>query len=123
MRRLLIAAAIAALGAAPAAASDDIMSGYYGNTVISTGGMVESHVHYRADHTFDLSATAMGQNFSSKGTWKIDDKGQLCRTYETAPPGMPNPLCIPAEAHRPGDSWTATLNGQTRNMTMKPGIQ
>ncbi|HTP77040.1 MAG TPA: hypothetical protein VMJ73_08660 [Rhizomicrobium sp.] len=116
------AAALLALSTA-AFASDDLMAGYYGNTVISTGGMIESHVHYRADHTFDLSATAMGQSFNSKGTWKIDDKGQLCRTYETAPPGMPNPLCIPAEAHKPGDSWTVTVNGQTRNMTLKAGVE
>ncbi|MGZ5936854.1 MAG: hypothetical protein ACXWLK_05605 [Rhizomicrobium sp.] len=123
MRRILMFASAVALCAAPAFASDDIMAGYYGNTVVSAGGMIESHTHYRADHTFDLTASAMGQTFNSKGTWKIDDKGQLCRTYETAPPGMPNPLCIPAEPHKPGDNWTASVNGQTRNMTMKAGVE
>ncbi|MGZ5987921.1 MAG: hypothetical protein ACXWLZ_02615 [Rhizomicrobium sp.] len=123
MRRILMFASAVALCATPAFASDDIMAGYYGNTVVSAGGMIESHTHYRADHTFDLTASAMGQTFNSKGTWKIDDKGQLCRTYETAPPGMPNPLCIPAEPHKPGDNWTASVNGQTRNMTMKAGIE
>lgn len=123
MHRLFLAATVSALCAAPALAADDMMAGYYGNTVISTGGVLESHTHYRPDHTFDVTATAMGQSFNGKGTWVIDDKGQLCRTYETPPPGMPNPLCIPAETHKVGDSWTATVNGQTRNMSMKAGIQ
>jgi hypothetical protein len=123
MRRIFLVATAAALCAAPAIAADDMMAGFYGNTVVSLGGALESHTHYRADHTFDVSATAMGQSFNGKGTWAIDDKGQLCRTYETPPPGMPNPLCIPAEAHKVGDSWTATVNGQTRNMSLKAGIQ
>ena len=79
--------------------------------------------HYRADHTFDVTATAMGRSFNAKGTWKIDDKGQLCRTYETAPPGMPNPLCIPAEPHKIGDSWSVTFNGRARTMTLKAGVE
>ena len=123
MRKLTIAVTTLGLVLAPAFAADDIMAGYYGNTVVSVGGMLESHTHYRADHTFDVSATAMGQSFNGKGTWAIDDKGQLCRTYETPPPGFPNPLCIPAEAHKVGDSWTVSVNGQTRNMSMKAGIQ
>jgi hypothetical protein len=65
----------------------------------------------------------MGQSFNDKGTWKIDDKGQLCRTYEAPPPGMPNPLCIPAASHKVGESWTVTVNGSTRLMTLKAGIQ
>ncbi len=124
MRRMFLAAtAAAALCAAPAFAAEDMMAGFYGNTVVSVGGVLESHTHYRPDHTFDLTATAMGQTFNGKGTWAIDDKGQLCRTYETPPPGVPNPLCIPAEAHKVGDSWTATVNGQPRSMSLKAGIQ
>ena len=123
MRRLLLAAAVSALCAAPALAADDMMAGYYGNTVISTGGVLESHTHYRPDHTFDVTATAMGQSFNGKGTWAIDDKGQLCRTYETPPPGMPNPLCIPAETHKVGDSWTTGEGAMARTVTIKPGVQ
>ncbi|HVE05360.1 MAG TPA: hypothetical protein VNB30_15005 [Rhizomicrobium sp.] len=118
----LIVSALA-IAATPALAADDIMAGFYGNTVISAGGMLESHTHYRADHTFDVTATAMGRSFNAKGTWKIDDKGQLCRTYETAPPGMPNPLCIPAEPHKIGDSWSVTFNGRARTMTLKAGVE
>jgi hypothetical protein len=123
VRTSIVVASVLVLSSAPGLAGDDIMAGYYGNTVVSVGGVLESHTHYRADHTFDVSATAMGQSFNDKGTWAIDDKGQLCRTYESPPPGFPNPLCIPAEAHKVGDSWTVSVNGQTRNMSMKAGIQ
>ena len=123
MRKIFLFATAAALSAAPALAANDVMAGYYGNTVVSTGGMLESHTHYRPDHTFDMTASAMGQSFDGKGTWAIDDKGQLCRTFENPRPGMSSPLCIPAEAHKVGDSWTASVNGQTRNMSMKAGIQ
>ena len=124
MMRLFVLGSAALLAASTTAiAADDMMAGYYGNTVVSVGGMLESHTHYRPDHTFDLTATAMGQSFNGKGTWAIDDKGQLCRTYETPPPGMPNPLCIPAESHKVGDSWTVSVNGQPRNMSLKAGIQ
>jgi hypothetical protein len=123
MRGLLLITSALALSATRALAGDDIMAGYYGNTVISAGGMLESHTHYRADHTFDVTATAMGQSFNGKGTWKIDDQGQLCRTYETAPPGMPNPLCIVLESHKVGDSWSVSVNGRTRSMSLKAGIE
>lgn len=95
VRTSIVVASVLVLSSAPALAGDDIMAGYYGNTVVSVGGVLESHTHYRADHTFDVSATAMGQSFNDKGTWIVDDKGQLCRTYESPPPGFPNPLCIP----------------------------
>jgi hypothetical protein len=36
---------------------------------------------------------------------------------------MPNPLCIPAEAHKVGDAWSVTINGQTRNLTLKAGVE
>ncbi len=123
MRRISIAASVLLLCGAPAFAADDVMAGSYGNTVVSTGGPVESHTHYRADHSFDMTATAGGQSFSGKGTWAIDGSGQLCRTFETPPPGMPNPLCLPVEAHKVGDSWSVTMGGQVRSVTLKAGIE
>ena len=123
MNRIILAASVAMLCAAPALGADDVMAGSYGNTVVSTGGPVESHTHYRADHTFDMTATAMGQTFSGKGTWAIDATGQLCRTFETPPPGTPNPLCLPVEAHKVGDTWTVSMGGQTRTATLKAGIE
>lgn len=123
MRKIMIAAAIATLCAGPALAADDAMAGYYGNTVVSTGGGIESHTHYRADHTFDSTLTGMGQTFVSKGTWALDAQGQICRTYETAPPGMPNPVCIAGGAHKVGDNWTVTVSGQARDVTLKAGVE
>ena len=124
MQKFLIAASALALCAVPAFAADDVMAGFYGNTAVVTGGMVESHTHYRADHTFDVTASAMGQNYVFKGTWAIDAKGQLCRTYaDPAPPNSPNPLCTPIDPHKVGDSWTVTMNGNTRTVTLKSGVQ
>ncbi|HUO89057.1 MAG TPA: hypothetical protein VMU08_07775 [Rhizomicrobium sp.] len=124
MQKFLIAASALALCAGPALAGDDVMAGFFGNTAVVTGGMVESHTHYRADHTFDVTATAMGQNYVFKGTWAIDAKGQLCRTYaDPAPPNATNPLCTPIEPHKVGDSWTVTMNGNTRTVTLKAGVQ
>jgi hypothetical protein len=54
-----------------------------------------------------------------KGTWALDDKGQLCRTYETPPPGVTNPLCTPWTAHKVGDTWTLG----DRSITLVQGIQ
>ena len=124
MLRIWIAAGALGLAAAPAFAGDDIMTGYYGNTVISTGGMAEVHTHYKADHSFDVVGSMMGMSRSYKGTWEI--KGdQLCRTYVgDPPPGLPsNPFCTAWAAHKVGDSWTMSSNGQSRNLTIKAGIE
>jgi hypothetical protein len=123
MREISIAVAVLMLSAAPAMAGDDPMASYFGNTVVSQGTMGESVTHYKPDHTFDAKFSMMGMSQSSTGTWKIDEKGQLCRTYAEPPPGVPNPLCTPLDAHKVGDSWTMTFNGSTRTVTIKPGIQ
>ncbi|HXC53686.1 MAG TPA: hypothetical protein VNU97_00165 [Rhizomicrobium sp.] len=124
MRRILIAAALLALATEPASAADDIMAGYYGNTTISSGGALEVHTHYKADHTFDFSASMMGMSRVGKGTWSLDGKGQLCRNIENPPAGVTNPSCAPIAAHKVGDSWTMTsASGQARTITLKAGIQ
>ena len=73
--------------------ADDIMAGLYGNTIVSKSTMGEVHAHYKADHTFDGTASSAMGSMDLKGTWVLDDKGQLCRTYDTPPPGVTNPLC------------------------------
>ena len=124
MRIALIAASVLAFVAAPALAADDPLAGYYGNTVISTGGMAEVHTHYRADHTFDLTGSMMGMSRSFKGTWELKDD-KVCRTFVgEMPPGTTNPNCGPAMAHKVGDTWTMTTPaGATRTLTLKAGIQ
>jgi hypothetical protein len=120
MRAFVLAAALVALSVSAAFAGDDPMAGFYGNTAVATGGMADTHTYYNADHTFTLKAPAF--NMEWKGTWKVDG-GTLCRTYETPPPGVTNPLCTPVAAHKVGDTWTMTANGQSRTVTLVKGIQ
>lgn len=117
MRVFLLAASLIALSAAPALAGDDVMASFYGNTVISKGGMGEVHTYYNADHTFTMKAPAF--DVSWKGTWKVDG-GNMCRAFDGAsPPGVTNPLCLPIEAHKVGDTWTVA----GRTVTVVQGIQ
>ena len=126
MRNILIAASALAFIATPALA-DDVMAGFYGNTVVVSGGMIESHTHYRADKTFDVTASAMGTNYKFGGTWEI--KGdQVCRTFVgDMPPNTTNPNCSPLAAlagHKAGDTWNITTpQGQARTLTLKAGVQ
>jgi len=123
MSRFLIAASVAALCAAPALAADDVMAGFYGNTIVSTGGAAEIHTHYRADHSFDLVGSMMGMSRTYKGSWALDGKGDICRTFAgDAPPNAPNPLCTPIAPHQVGDRWTIQSNGNTRTLTLKAGV-
>ena len=123
MRKMLIAAAALMMSGGAALAADDVMAGFYGNTAISTGGGIESRTHYRADHSFDSAFSAGGQSLATKGTWSIDGTGKLCRVYDTPPPGITNPSCIPGDAHKVGDRWTVTVNGVARDVTMVAGNQ
>ena len=124
MTRFLIAASIAALCVTPALAADDVMANTYGNTVVSTGGMNEVRSHYRADHSFDMVGSMMGMSKTFKGTWALDGKGNLCRTFDgDVPPNATNPMCTPVAAHKIGDTWSVEANGSTRNVTLKAGIQ
>ncbi|HWA91483.1 MAG TPA: hypothetical protein VG889_15710 [Rhizomicrobium sp.] len=123
MRTFLIAAAAAVL-CTPALAGDEAMASLYGNTLVSTGGMSEVHSHYRADHSFDMVGSMMGMSKTFKGTWALDGKGNLCRTFDgEVPPNTANPLCTSFVEHKVGDTWTMEANGQTRTITLKAGIQ
>jgi hypothetical protein len=110
------------LGAGPALAADDVMASSYGNTVVSTGGGLESRTHYRADHTFDAVFTAAAGSLTSKGTWVVQGS-QLCRTYDPVPPGLTNPVCIPVESHKIGDKWTVMMASGAREATIVAGVQ
>jgi opacity protein-like surface antigen len=120
MRSFLLAASLVALSASSAFAADDPMAPYYGNTVIATGGMADTHSNYNADHSFVMNVPSFHMAF--KGTWKLDG-ANMCRTFDSPPPGTPNPLCTPMQPHKVGDSWTTTVDGKTRGVTLVPGIQ
>jgi hypothetical protein len=102
------------------AADDDVMAGYYGNTAVATGGMADTHSVYSPDHTFVMKVPAFGLEF--KGTWAVTGT-TLCRTFESPPPGVTNPLCTPVEAHKVGDTWTVTSGNDTRTITLVEGVQ
>jgi hypothetical protein len=124
MRALLLGAAIA-FAATGAFAGDDIMANYYGNTVVSKSGAGEVHTHYKKGGTLDATLSGMMGSINLNGTWKIDEKGQLCRTYDNPPPMLPipNPFCTQWESHKVGDTWTVTVGGQTRTITLVAGVQ
>lgn len=123
VRKQVTLAAFVSLVPASVFAQDDVMAGYFGNTVVSTGSLGESHTRYKADHTFDVTFMAFGQTFNGKGTWTIDGNGELCRTYDQPPAGITNPVCTPIQPHKPGDKWTVTFDGKPRNVTMMAGTQ
>lgn len=120
MRRIvLISAASIALAVTAALAADDVMATRYGNTTISTDAKgVETKVYYNADHTFTFKSGAQ----AGKGTWKVDG-GNICLTYETPQPGVPNPLCLPVAAHKVGDTWTTGEGEQKRTVKLVQGVQ
>lgn len=121
MRRFLTAGILFSCLALPAYAEDDVMAGFYGNTIVSTGGGFEIHMHYRADHTFDFVGSMMFMKRTFKGTWALDDKGNLCRTYiGDAPPHTQNPVCAPVVPRKVGDTWKS--NDNKRSFILKAGI-
>jgi hypothetical protein len=84
-------AALAALALSAAAiAANDNMANYYGNIVIGKSAVGQSHIHYKANHTFDAALSSDQGSMQTDGTWAFNDK--LCRTY-TPVPGLPNTLC------------------------------
>lgn len=122
MRKIVLASlASIALAASMsfAVAADDVMATRYGNTTVSTDSKgVETKVYYNADHTFTFkSGTTAG-----KGTWKVDG-GAICLTYEAAPAGMPNPLCVPVAERKVGDTWTTGEGDQKRTVKLVAGVQ
>jgi len=121
--RMILAASAALLLSTAAYAGDDPMASTYGNTVIGKSGMGESHTHYNADHTVTADVSSMMGSMTLKGTWSIDDKGQLCRNYSNAPSMMPNPICVPWAPHKVGDSWQVTFNGRTSDLSLVAGIK
>jgi len=123
MKKTLLVTAALAFATPAFAAGEDVMQSYFGNTLVVSGGMVDSYTHFHPDHTFDATASVLGAKIVRKGTWNINDKGELCRTLEDPPAGAPNPLCFSLALHKPGDSWTMTVNGNTRTLTLKAGIQ
>ena len=128
MRYKVLALGLASLmgSVSAATAGEELMAGYFGNTVIATGQAGELRVHYKPDHSFSGRAEGPTGKYDIRGTWKLDEKGNLCRTYSATgadlPPGMPNPYCAPLTAHKVGDAWTVVgQDGRTANVKLVEG--
>lgn len=122
MRAFVMSALALVVGLTAALAADDPMAATYGNTlvVVDPDG-VESHLYYRADHSF--SGRVPSANYDYKGTWSVDGTGHVCRTYSETIPGVPNPDCdeVAVVAHTVGDNWTAVTRGKNYKIALKAG--
>jgi len=117
MRTIHLAAVAATAFAFPAsfAVADDIMASRYGNTTISTDANgVQTRTYYNADGTF--TGKQGTENFA--GTWKLDG-GNVCLTFAPAPSKPSYSFCVPASAHKVGDTWA----GVGSTVTLVKGIQ
>ena len=121
--RFILATSVALSLSTAAIAADDIMANYYGNTVIGKSALGQSHTHYLANHTFDAALSNDQGSMQTDGTWALNDKGEICRTYNIPVPGLPNTLCNAWAAHKVGDSWQVTVNGRTSELSLVAGIQ
>jgi hypothetical protein len=104
--------------ASPAIAAEDVMSTRYGNTTVAIDVHgAESRTWYNADHTF---ASTQG-GVQLKGTWSLEGN-TLCRHYDVAPPGAPNPYCFPADKlRRVGERWTVGEGERKMSLTLVEG--
>ncbi|MBV9330078.1 MAG: hypothetical protein JOZ55_00840 [Alphaproteobacteria bacterium] len=124
--RALTLGSVIALSVMPVAwAAENPMADTFGNTVISKSANGESRTHYKKDGTLDATLSSPLGSITLSGTWKLNDKGELCRTYSNPPPMLPipNPLCTPFTQHKVGDSWTVKIGDQSRTVTLVQGIQ
>jgi len=122
MKRIILAAAMAACFATPALAGDPFAIAY-GNTVTQTfpGGMVLT-IYVNPDKTWEQH---MGGKIV-KGTYAWTDDTHVCFTVTDPAPTDPSKaqMCneIKDEGHKVGDTWTESLpNGGTMTMTITPG--
>jgi hypothetical protein len=85
-------AVIAMVAQPPAApAPDSVLASFYGNTLVTIDDGIVAHFYYNADHTF--TGTVPKFYFALKGTWYVNDKGEVCRVFDPAPPTIENPDC------------------------------
>lgn len=115
---MLAAAILLASSVAAAASTADDMAAFYGNTLITVDGGVESHFHYQPDHTF--TATVPQFHFDMKGRWSVAPDGDICRVFDPPLPLVPNPDCGPMLVHSLGEHQSFP-NGDSQALV--PGIQ
>jgi len=95
------ALAVALAGITVVRAATDDLAGFYGNTLVTVDGGIESHFYYRQDHTFTGKVPAFYMVL--RGTWKEQPDGTICRVFDPLPPTMKNPDCGPMLVRKVGD--------------------
>lgn len=113
-----VAAMAVAVLPVPASATTDGLQAFFGNTLISVDGGIESHFYYKPDHTFTGKIPAF--YMVMKGTWSEKPDGTVCRVFDPPLPTMKNPDCGPMRVHKLGDHET-DANGDSENLV--PGIR
>ena len=90
-------ALVVMLAAATANAGGDDMATFYGNTLITVDGGIESHFYYKPDHTF--TGNVPQYHFDLKGRWREKRDGTVCRVFDPPVPRVKNPDCGPMLVH------------------------
>lgn len=98
----IVVAALATANPPPAVSQDDILAAFYGNTLVTVDDGIKAYFYYKPDHTFTGKVPEF--YFALKGTWNVDQKGEVCRVFDPLPPRMTNPDCGPMLVHRVGDA-------------------
>lgn len=101
-----------------AASPADPMANFYGNTLVTVDGGIESHFYYKPDHTF--TGEVPQYHFNLSGNWNEKPDGTVCRVFEPPVPRVHNPDCGPMAVHAPGDKKTFD-NGDSQ--TLVEGIK
>lgn len=81
--------------------SSNPLSAFFGNTLITRDDGITAHFYYNEDHTF--TGTVPAFQFALKGTWSLNDKGEVCRVFDPLPPTVHNPDCGMMMVHAVGE--------------------
>lgn len=111
-------ALVVMLVTATAGASTDDMAAFYGNTLVTSDGGIESHFYYKPDHTF--TGIVPQYHFDLKGRWREKPDGTVCRVFDPPVPRVKNPDCGPMLVHAVGENKTFN-NGDSQ--TLVEGIK
>ena len=115
MKRLVIAAAVAAAATMAGAAFADTIENSYGNTIVVTnesGGV--ARYHFDADNTFSVT---LPDGNTAGGTYEVTSD-QICLTMEGG-----EPACTEYDGSKNvGDTWTqAGSDGSTITVSIEAG--
>lgn len=95
---VVVAALVATAPPPETPTHSDMLAAFYGNTLVTLDGGIKAYFYYNPDHTFTGKVPAF--LFVLKGTWNVNDKGELCRVFDPLPPTITNPDCGPLLVHQ-----------------------